>query len=85
MHLHNAYPPLGKAGLAVGKIHAPQPSKTLVVAQIFKPRASGLKVGAPADCRPRCYIFGLTLWPQDFFYMALLMIIAALSLFFLRQ
>ncbi len=28
------------------------------------------------------YIFGLTLWPQDFFYMALLMIIAALSLFF---
>jgi cytochrome c oxidase accessory protein FixG len=30
----------------------------------------------------RFYIFGLTLWPQDFFYMALLMIIAALSLFF---
>ena len=28
------------------------------------------------------YIFGLTLWPQDFFYLALLMIIAALSLFF---
>ena len=28
------------------------------------------------------HIFGLTLWPQDFFYMALLMIIAALSLFF---
>jgi cytochrome c oxidase accessory protein FixG len=28
------------------------------------------------------YIFGLTLWPQDFFYMALLMIIAALTLFF---
>lgn len=29
------------------------------------------------------HIFGLTLWPQDFVYMALLMIIAALSLFFL--
>lgn len=28
------------------------------------------------------HIFGLTLWPQDFFYMALMMIIAALSLFF---
>jgi len=28
------------------------------------------------------HIFGLTLWPQDFFYMALLMIIAAVSLFF---
>lgn len=28
------------------------------------------------------YIFGLTLWPQDFFYMAALLIIAALSLFF---
>ena len=28
------------------------------------------------------HIFGLTLWPQDFFYMALLMIMAALSLFF---
>ncbi len=28
------------------------------------------------------HIFGLTLWPQDFWYMALLMIIAALSLFF---
>ena len=28
------------------------------------------------------HIFGLTLWPQDFFYMALLLIIAALSLFF---
>ncbi len=28
------------------------------------------------------YVFGLTLWPQDFWYMALLMIIAALSLFF---
>jgi len=28
------------------------------------------------------HIFGLTLWPQDFFYMALLMILAALSLFF---
>jgi cytochrome c oxidase accessory protein FixG len=28
------------------------------------------------------YIFGLTLWPQDFFYLALLMIVAALSLFF---
>ncbi len=30
----------------------------------------------------RFYIFGLTLWPQDFFYLALLLIIAALSLFF---
>ena len=28
------------------------------------------------------HIFGLTLWPQDFFYLALLLIIAALSLFF---
>ena len=28
------------------------------------------------------HIFGLTLWPQDFFYMALLLIIAAWSLFF---
>ncbi len=28
------------------------------------------------------YIFGLTFWPQDFFYMALLLIIAALALFF---
>ena len=28
------------------------------------------------------YVFGLTLWPQDFFYLALLLIIAALSLFF---
>src|SRR5579863_111893 len=28
------------------------------------------------------HIFGLTLWPQDFFYLALLMIIAAVSLFF---
>ena len=28
------------------------------------------------------HIFGLTLWPQDFVYMALLMIIAAVSLFF---
>jgi cytochrome c oxidase accessory protein FixG len=28
------------------------------------------------------YIFGLTLWPQDFFYLAILLIIAALSLFF---
>ncbi len=28
------------------------------------------------------YLFGLTLWPQDFFYMAALLIIAALSLFF---
>ncbi len=28
------------------------------------------------------YIFGLTLWPQDFPYLALLLIIAALSLFF---
>jgi cytochrome c oxidase accessory protein FixG len=28
------------------------------------------------------HIFGLTLWPQDFFFLALLMMIAALSLFF---
>ncbi len=28
------------------------------------------------------YIFGLTFWPQDFFFMAWLLIIAALSLFF---
>ncbi len=28
------------------------------------------------------YIFGWTFWPQDFFYLALLLIIAALSLFF---
>jgi len=28
------------------------------------------------------YLFGLTLWPQDFFYLAALLIIAALSLFF---
>lgn len=28
------------------------------------------------------YIFGLTLWPQDFFYLALLLIISALALFF---
>jgi cytochrome c oxidase accessory protein FixG len=28
------------------------------------------------------YIFGLTLWPQDFIYLSLLLIIAALSLFF---
>jgi cytochrome c oxidase accessory protein FixG len=28
------------------------------------------------------YIFGLTFWPQDFFYLALLLIIAALALFF---
>ncbi len=28
------------------------------------------------------YIFGLTLWPQDFIYLALLLIIAAISLFF---
>ncbi len=28
------------------------------------------------------YIFGLTLWPQDFFYMTGLLIVAALSLFF---
>ena len=28
------------------------------------------------------YVFGLTFWPQDFFYFALLLIIAALSLFF---
>jgi cytochrome c oxidase accessory protein FixG len=28
------------------------------------------------------YLFGLTLWPQDFPYLALLLIIAALSLFF---
>jgi len=28
------------------------------------------------------YIFGITFWPQDFFYMAWLLIMAALSLFF---
>ena len=28
------------------------------------------------------YVFGLVFWPQDFFYLALLLIIAALSLFF---
>jgi len=28
------------------------------------------------------YIFGLIFWPQDFFYLALLLILAALSLFF---
>jgi len=28
------------------------------------------------------HIFGLTFWPQDFFYLALLLIIAALALFF---
>ncbi|MDZ7643121.1 MAG: cytochrome c oxidase accessory protein CcoG [Woeseiaceae bacterium] len=28
------------------------------------------------------YVFGLTLWPQDFIYLALLLIIAAVSLFF---
>lgn len=28
------------------------------------------------------YIFGITFWPQDFFYLAALLIIAALSLFF---
>ncbi|MDX1454388.1 MAG: cytochrome c oxidase accessory protein CcoG [Gammaproteobacteria bacterium] len=28
------------------------------------------------------HVFGLTFWPQDFFYLALLLIIAALSLFF---
>ena len=28
------------------------------------------------------YIFGLTLWPQDFIYLALLLIILAVSLFF---
>lgn len=28
------------------------------------------------------YLFGLTLWPQDFVYLALLLIIAAVSLFF---
>jgi len=28
------------------------------------------------------HIFGLTFWPQDFFYLAILLIIAALSLFF---
>jgi cytochrome c oxidase accessory protein FixG len=30
----------------------------------------------------RFYIFGITFWPQDFFYLAVLLIIAALSLFF---
>ena len=28
------------------------------------------------------YIFGLTLWPQDFIYLALLLVIAAIGLFF---
>ena len=28
------------------------------------------------------YIFGLSLWPQDFFYLALLLVIATLALFF---
>jgi cytochrome c oxidase accessory protein FixG len=28
------------------------------------------------------HIFGLTFWPQDFFYLAMLLVIAALSLFF---
>jgi len=28
------------------------------------------------------YIFGITLWPQDFFYLAAMLIVAALSLFF---
>jgi polyferredoxin len=28
------------------------------------------------------HIFGLTFWPQDFFYLAVLLVIAALSLFF---
>ncbi len=28
------------------------------------------------------YIFGLTLWPQDFLYLALLLILAAITLFF---
>lgn len=30
----------------------------------------------------RFYIFGLTLWPQDFIFLALMLIIAAFSLFF---
>ena len=28
------------------------------------------------------HIFGITFWPQDFFYLAVLLIVAALSLFF---
>jgi polyferredoxin len=28
------------------------------------------------------YLFGLTLWPQDFFYLASLLILAGLTLFF---
>ncbi|MGD8429369.1 MAG: 4Fe-4S binding protein, partial [Ectothiorhodospiraceae bacterium] len=28
------------------------------------------------------HIFGITFWPQDFFYLALLLIVSALSLFF---
>jgi len=28
------------------------------------------------------YVFGITFWPQDFFYLTLLLIVAALSLFF---
>ena len=31
------------------------------------------------------YIFGLTFWPQDFFYLAALLIIAALTLFFVTS
>ena len=51
MRLHNADPPLDEAGLAVGEIHPPEPSKALVVAQIFQPRAGGLEVRAPAPQR----------------------------------
>src|SRR3546814_3186389 len=31
------------------------------------------------------YIFGLNFWPQDFFFLALLLIMAGLSLFFFRS
>ena len=30
------------------------------------------------------YIFGLTFWPQDFIFLALMLIIAGLSLFFVK-
>ena len=30
----------------------------------------------------RFYLFGLVFWPQDFIYLAVLLVICALSLFF---
>jgi cytochrome c oxidase accessory protein FixG len=45
-------------------------------------RASGSPLRRAAR---KFYIFGLTLWPQDFFYLALLLILAALSLFFVTS